>query len=1087
MDDKDKIFEKWKKLQEIILQEKLLTDALFRSKNMDYADIKKLILDLSEIKYKIRKIMFKINSNTVCNNTKINDRINEDDYETIEYLNEDNELFIKIKKFLFFMHKNIDYILTLLFSISEEKNDNKEIEIDSLIELLLNNFYEEYPLKKGINIKIIIIIYKLFEKEISKMDYINLDGFINSNYVLNKFINLFLLKDEFIIYLNKMLSPIIDSVEKEIEKKDIVNLSLTKIKNNINNNINFNIKNNSIFKIKKNLKENNLNIEDIDRTELIYYIWRNHEQFFNDLSSENLLKRLKNEKNNELKKIIETNSLNLNIYKQNKDFLSNKGLVEVLNNEYFEKNFELIVEEYKYNYLYIHRTIGSFLLELIGKIDLIPKNIRYICKIIYILISAKFPNIPKYSKNSFIGKFIFNKFIFPSLLFENKFIFNNKVSSFETKKCIGEIISALNYANKCMLFKSFNNIEKILINNYILEIIPILDKFYDSLIDIKLPKIIEKLINLKLDEIKKNKTIKKIYKKKFEKNHFINSKNNMFVSEIIKTIKTKKTKNIFTKKNLSWKFNYICFSLKDLLFILSLINNSKNKFLNLPKNDSFNNIFEYLINKQKEIESMMSKNNNNNDKFYIIYRIKKHNYNKLFRNNFQSNKKLFCDMINNSKDLNLAHIKFSIKILLQKLNFMNFSNSNEDFFKLLLNNSLEANQFNYLLINQNKKVPLCWFSKYVLDNIKLLNDKYKQKDYQKLYDELYEDELYNLSILNKFWNGIMIKNEESINLIENYIMNLKSKLDYIQNAFYINQAEKIIFLNKIEVYLTINTKIKKNKKEDENMPVIKIERTKTNNEKEIKINSIKEFINIFSNDFLLPSREQNLKPYDLLNFEIIEGENKYKISESIFKYLKIIKKFLNDNYNEIEKNGINEIITIIKDYILESIYKLVFPKKPTEKDIIFFQKTKELNWITIENFGIKNIELYQIYYPEKLMIKFEESNSLNEKIKYIKYIQKYINDIFLFNTGKEEIGQDESTPFIQYLIIKCQPERIVSNINFIKYFLSKEELLGDKGFLISQIDSAIIFVSSINHTHLYMSEEEFNEKIKNAKTKKIKN
>jgi len=119
------------------------------------------------------------------------------------------------------------------------------------------------------------------------------------------------------------------------------------------------------------------------------------------------------------------------------------------------------------------------------------------------------------------------------------------------------------------------------------------------------------------------------------------------------------------------------------------------------------------------------------------------------------------------------------------------------------------------------------------------------------------------------------------------------------------------------------------------------------------------------------------------------------------------------------------------------------------------------------------------------MIKFEESNSLNEKIKYIKYIQKYINDIFLFNTGKEEIGQDESTPFIQYLIIKCQPERIVSNINFIKYFLSKEELLGDKGFLISQIDSAIIFVSSINHTHLYMSEEEFNEKIKNAK--KIKN
>ena len=272
MDDKDKIFQKWKKLQEIIIKEKLLTDALFQSKNNDYADIKKLILDLSETKFKMRQIWTKSNSNTDCNITKENTIINEENNEEIEYLNEHNELFVKIKKFLFFLNKNIDYILSLIFSISEGKNDNKELEINSFIELLLNNFYEEFPLKKGVNIKIIIIIYKLFEREISKMDYAFLDGFIDSNYFMDKFINLFLQKDEFIKYLNKILNPIVASLEKEIEEKSIANLSLVEIKNNINNNnIEFNIKrDNSISKIKKNLKENNLNIEEIDKSELIY-------------------------------------------------------------------------------------------------------------------------------------------------------------------------------------------------------------------------------------------------------------------------------------------------------------------------------------------------------------------------------------------------------------------------------------------------------------------------------------------------------------------------------------------------------------------------------------------------------------------------------------------------------------------------------------------------------------------------------------------------------------------------------------------------------------------------------------------------
>ena len=188
------------------------------------------------------------------------------------------------------------------------------------------------------------------------------------------------------------------------------------------------------------------------------------------------------------------------------------------------------------------------------------------------------------------------------------------------------------------------------------------------------------------------------------------------------------------------------------------------------------------------------------------------------------------------------------------------------------------------------------------------------------------------------------------------------------------------------------------------------------------------------------------------------------------------------------KERIKEILYIIKDYIIGAIYKSLFPKQPIEKDIIFYNRTLELDWVSQENFGIKNIELYQINYPENIMNKFERAKTIKEKINYIKLIFKYINNVSKFSTGKEDdLSQDEATPFLQYILIKCQPKRIISNINYIKNFLSEQDLMEEKGFFILQIDSAIEFILSMNHTHLDMNEEEFNENIKNSKIKnKIK-
>ena len=1063
MDEKNK---KWKDLQKIILEEKYLLDALFKSRNNDYADIKTLITDISEVKLKIRQLR---NKN---DNDKNNNDIEYD--EKILFLNDDNKLNKDIKKFIFFLRNNIDYILELIKLINNEQIEKDEIEINSFIELILDNLYNKFPEENSKKKHLMIIIYKLLEDEISKMDCAISDGFISSNYILDKLLKEYLFKKEPIKYLEKLLSQLVNSIEKENEERNILSLSLIEIQNNINNKFISNNQENDInLKKSKNLIVNNTgntsillnnlpNIMEVNKTDLIYYLWKNHEQFFNDLTQDELLKRYKSEKNNEIKNIIYRNAINRNMYHLNnkESIFNNEKFIEILSNKTFEQNLELIVKEYKSNYLFIHQKIDSFLLELLGKISLIPINIRYICKIIYLLISAKFPDLPKYLKNAFIGKFFFDKYIFPNLLFENKLLLNNKIMKFQIKKCIGEIISILSFVNNCELFDNYNNVEKTVFNNYLIELIPILDKFYNLIIDVKLPDIIEELINFKIKNIQKNK----IEKKSFRKRKVENINNNFKIENDLFIIKKKKRKR---KLNLSSKFKYICFSVRNLLYILSLIDKNKNKFENLPKKDIFNAIFQPLINKKKDIE-ILNPNDDKKEKFYIIYEKPKNNFIKLFRNTKRQNMDFFLRNKNNLNEINLKHIKYCLKNILQEINIFDIP---------YINNSV------YIIKKKKEEnIPLNWYSKYLIDNIKLLDEKYIKNNKEELFNELYEDELYNINLLNDYWDILIMKDKDKINVEDKNIKKLNSQLNYMENAYNINIAENIIFVQNIEAYMTLNICNKKNK--NENTPPITIEKNKENEENEIKIDKIEEFIKLFSINSSLISNEQKLELYNLILSEIIDGENNSTFNQVLLKYLSLIRKHIKENFANLSKERIKDILYIIKDYIIGAIYKSLFPKQPIEKDIIFYNRALELDWVTQEHFGIKNIELYQINYPENIMNKFEKAKTIKEKINYIKLIFKYINNVSNFNTGKEgDLSQDETTPFLQYIIIKCQPKRIISNINFIKNFLSEQDLMEENGFFILQIDSAIEFILSMNHTHLEMNEEEFKENINKSRIK----
>ena len=875
----DKIIEKWKTLQEIILEEKSLMDVLFNYKNDDYSQIKNLIIDYSETKLKIRQINSKNKRKNKEKIYQIDPKIN----QLNSYLNKN------IQRFLFFLRENLDYVLKIVLSINEN-DDNYEFNVESLVELICNQFYDNMPEKNRYK-QLMIIIYILLEKEICTMDYAMIDSFLNSNYFLEKFLESFCKKEEFTKYLSKLLNPLLSGLEKEIDEKDFLNnLSLFEIKDYIND---------------KNNKKANDNKNKIDNKELTDIIWKNFEAFVDDLTQTKLYNLIKNENSKENKDIYrifyEKSFYNINNFNGEQNiFSSNNKLIEVLNNDCFNDNIELIINKYKENYLFIHQKIDFFLLSLIDHIELIPNNIRYICKIIFILISKKFPNLPKYIRNSFIGKFFFNKYVFPSLIFENKLVFKNKIISLEVKKCIGEIISILSHANKCMLYNNNDDIEKATYNNYIIQIIPILDKFYSNLIDIKFPKYINNFIKLKLEKLETESKIKKNSrrKKNVEVENIMNNNNNsIYKIENLANMKLIKGRKKYKNKNRSiedslWKLEFILFSINDLVYIISLINKNQNIFIDLPKHDIFYNMFQSFMSKKNELDSMIKENDT--QKFYIIYNIPLIHLFEKIKNKRAENLLIFSENTNkdtNDKNLILNNVKFSIKMLLQELeiinkrryNFLNLASSNEKFFKYLYYSSLEIDQ-NYIMKKyEKKKLPICWYGKHLINNIKSIGKEYIENDYKKLYDLLYEDEISNLNELKKCWDLILTRNDEKLKLAEKFIDKKKLNLEHIQNSIIFDKIEKIIYSSKLEVYVRVDVS-----NHSENRPPIIIEDVSQNNKKnefDTLVSTIEEFINIFSENSIICDPNLKIKPNNLLILDIMDGKIENQIYVSILNYI----------------------------------------------------------------------------------------------------------------------------------------------------------------------------------------------------------
>ena len=1126
----ENIIKKWLNLQKIIKEEMTLEEIILNHQEKEFNQLKEHFTKFYELKLQNRSILELIRNPNVKKNLIIEDKNN------IMI-----DIFKEIEEFLFLFRNDYNYITTLIGLISDDDNNEK---ILSLAELFSIQFYENILIPNPEKEELLLLIFNLLVKDIKEMCVTSIEGFLEEDSFLGKFISFFNKRHELIGFLLSIVNPMISEIENA-SPGNYLNLSLYDINDFYENNSSSNSDlNNSeknveikdillskIPKIKlnfKNKKEKGENTEttnnndteesedsseEIDDKEINLDGDNNHlnedckqkdtnnintnkdeynESFIFDLNLDYFEEKIKQEENPFLK--------NLYLYQieqivNNENIFSNNNLIESLKSN--QNKIELISKKYKNNFLFIKSKIDWLLKSLFDKIDAIPYSIRCISKFIFIIIKNKYPSLNKYLQNSFVGKYFLNEYLFPVLNIENITIFNSNILSADTKNCLNIIIDVLDHANKCTLFKSNTDLEYTIFNHYIIELIPFLNNFYDKLIDIDLPPVLNNIINNYLNP-----------------NYKESNPNDYLIYDYFKE-----------KSDELINLQCICFSFDDIIFILSLISRDIEAFGSLKDFQKFEKCYKIIKKQENKIKKIIS-NNNDTTKYFISFKEEK---NQKFENSpkFKNikNKNIIFNISNMTSvhsdyDIICQNFKFCLKEILRGLNLLN----NKDY--SYLNMSFTSKQFfislKYTvddfgeLIKEKKEMSLKWLGEFIFNNKDLLENKYIKNDYDLLYNELYKEESNNLNELKIMNSSLIARDGMNLHCAENYIKKatyenfiINKNKDYIGIDKFIEEENiEVCFQFKENESNTNDSFIKDKNKvrtkkinvkaiisitDEEKCPhnIKVIEAKKEKKEKIISLPiklhsySIKDFISKFSDKpWNIPEKITIPKKY--VEEDINNGKRDNGIYSTFSQYKSILKKHLKNPKNSkinlmITKTDTiyTEIVNKIEDYMMRQIYFYVYPKEQLQSDIDFYNQTKKLSWICPEHLEIKKVYINQLTTAILWIKKMDEKKSIQDKLFCISNAYSTMNNTIKFSSGKnEDAGQDELTPIFQYIMIKAQPPRIFSNINYIKCFLEEAELTGILGFLLSQMESAACFIMEVNSQSLKISEEEYNRKMK---------
>ncbi|KAI0506454.1 hypothetical protein F5B22DRAFT_623665 [Xylaria bambusicola] len=156
-------------------------------------------------------------------------------------------------------------------------------------------------------------------------------------------------------------------------------------------------------------------------------------------------------------------------------------------------------------------------------------------------------------------------------------------------------------------------------------------------------------------------------------------------------------------------------------------------------------------------------------------------------------------------------------------------------------------------------------------------------------------------------------------------------------------------------------------------------------------------------------------------------------------------------------------------------------QEDVERDDILAQKISIYGWVREEHLDIPPVtesgKRFLILAQQELL-KIRSYRAPRDKIICVLNCCKVIFGLLKHN--KSDSSADSFMPLLIYVVLRANPDHLVSNVQYILRFRNQEKLSGEAGYYLSSLLGAVQFIENMDRTTLTISDEDFEQNVEAA-------
>ncbi|XP_014272036.1 rab5 GDP/GTP exchange factor isoform X1 [Halyomorpha halys] len=210
-----------------------------------------------------------------------------------------------------------------------------------------------------------------------------------------------------------------------------------------------------------------------------------------------------------------------------------------------------------------------------------------------------------------------------------------------------------------------------------------------------------------------------------------------------------------------------------------------------------------------------------------------------------------------------------------------------------------------------------------------------------------------------------------------------------------------------------------------------------------------------------------------------------ELSERAQNFYQILTARLDEEtcYRGLSSEEKEQLIDYAEKYAMTCLYRILFCPATTtdeDKDLYIQKRIRQLNWVSAKHLdcGIDetNTEVHDLVYSSITeLLGMDSTKAPQDKLGCVMRCCRKILHLMQKCIGGPT-SADDFLPALIFVVLKANPARLKSNINYVTRFCNASKLMsGEGGYYFTNLCCAVSFIENLTYESLNMPEDEFNQ------------